>query len=310
MKEGLRKLWIPLLAGVLGATVVLVVLSFVSPSNPGKEQNEEYLRHINEKYRIFSLPLPEEASFAGERIPLENWDIAEKMDRELLVNSYWHSNTLLAIKRSQRWFPVIEPILKEQGVPDDFKYLSLIESNFSNAVSPAGAVGFWQFLPETGKEFGLEINDEVDERYHVEKSTIAACKYIKQSYSKFGSWSLVAASYNMGIGGVEKQMDRQQQNDYHQLLLNEETSRYVFRIAAMKEILNNADKYGFVIRPSDLYKPLQYSTITVDDEILDFAAFAAEQGITYKDLKLYNPWLRQAFLKNKAGKMYELKIPS
>lgn len=310
MKEGLRKLWIPLLAGVLGATLVLVVLSFISPANPGKEQNEQYLRYINEKYRIFSLPLPEEANFAGERIPLENWDIAEKMDRELLVNSYWHSNTLLAIKRSQRWFPVIEPILKEQGVPDDFKYLSLIESNFSNAVSPAGAVGFWQFLPETGKEFGLEINDEVDERYHVEKSTIAACKYIKQSYTKFGSWSLVAASYNMGIGGVEKQMDRQQQNDYHQLLLNEETSRYVFRIAAMKEILNNADKYGFVIRPSDLYKPLQYSTVTVDNEIIDFAAFAAEHGITYKDLKLYNPWLRQAFLKNKAGKMYELKIPS
>ncbi len=310
MKNLFQKIGVPAIAGILGAVLVLLVYSFFIPGTPSKQENEEYLRHINEKYRIFSLPLPEEANFAGERIPLETADIAEKMDRELLVNSYWHSNTLLAIKRSQRWFPVIEPILKEQGVPDDFKFLSLIESNFSNAVSPAGAVGFWQFLPETAKEFGLEVNDEVDERYHVEKSTRAACKYIKDAYAKFGSWSLVAASYNMGIGGVEKQIGRQQQKDYHALLLNEETSRYVFRIAAMKEILNNADKYGFVIRPSDLYKPLQYSTITINSEIEDFATFAAEHDITYKELKLFNPWLRQAYLKNKSGRIYEIKIPS
>ncbi len=310
MKNLFQKIGVPAIAGIIGAVLVLFVYSFFIPGNPSKQENEEYLRHINEKYRIFSLPLPEEANFAGERIPLETADIAEKMDRELLVNSYWHSNTLLAIKRSQRWFPVIEPILKEQGVPDDFKFLSLIESNFSNAVSPAGAVGFWQFLPETAKEFGLEVNDEVDERYHVEKSTRAACKYIKDAYAKFGSWSLVAASYNMGIGGVEKQIGRQQQKDYHALLLNEETSRYVFRIAAMKEILNNADKYGFVIRPSDLYKPLQYSTITINSEIEDFATFAAEHDITYKELKLFNPWLRQSYLKNKSGRIYEIKIPS
>lgn len=306
-----RKIFI--LSGVIGALSALFVVfisSWVVDSKPSKEDNQAYLEHVNDKYRIYSLPLPESANFCGEAAPLDQWDVAEKMDRELLVNTYWHSNTLLSIKRSYRWFPVIESILKEEGVPDDFKYLSLIESGFVNAVSPSGAVGFWQFLPETAKQYGLEVNDEVDERYHIEKSTRAACRYFKEAYAKFGTWSMVAASYNMGMGGVQKQMGRQNGNDYYQLLLNEETARYVFRILAMKEIVNNADRYGFVIRPADLYDPIPVTTVTISTEIKDFAEFAAQNGINYKTLKLHNPWLRQSFLTNKSGKSYEVKLPA
>ena len=305
-----RVYWLSGAIGAAAAVVVLLISSWVTSSKPGKEENEAYIKHVNERYRIFSLPLPEKADFCGELAPLEQWDVAEKFDREMLVNTYWHSNTLLSIKRAYRWFPVIEPILKEQGIPDDFKYLALIESGFINATSPSGAVGFWQFLPETATQYGLEVNDEVDERYHVEKSTRAACAYFKDAYARFGTWSLVAASYNMGMGGVQKQADRQGSKDYYQLLLNEETARYVFRILAVKELMNNADKYGFVVRPADLYTPLNSKTITLSQGVEDFAAYAQQNGINYKTLKLYNPWLRQSYLKNKSNKIYEIKIPA
>ena len=305
-----RVYWLSGAIGAAAAVVVLLISSWVTSSKPGKEENEAYIKHVNERYRIFSLPLPEKADFCSELAPLEQWDVAEKFDREMLVNTYWHSNTLLSIKRAYRWFPVIEPILKEQGIPDDFKFLALIESGFINATSPSGAVGFWQFLPETATQYGLEVNDEVDERYHVEKSTRAACAYFKDAYARFGTWSLVAASYNMGMGGVQKQADRQGSKDYYQLLLNEETARYVFRILAIKELMNNADKYGFVVRPTDLYTPLNSKTITLSQGVEDFAAYAQQNGINYKTLKLYNPWLRQSYLKNKSNKIYEIKIPA
>jgi hypothetical protein len=256
------------------------------------------------------LPLPEKLDFAGEEVPMNQWDVRERLDRELLVNTYWHSNTLLCIKRARRWFPIIEPILKANGVPDDFKYLALIESGLTNVISPAGATGYWQFMDETGKGYGLEINDQIDERYHVEKSTQAACHYLIDAYDKYGSWAMAAASYNMGIGGPIRQMERQNETTYWELLLNEETGRYVYRILAMKEILNNADKYGFVIRPSDLYEPLEAKSITIDSSITDLAAFANSFNISYKELKLYNPWLRQNYLKNKEKKSYEIKLPA
>ncbi len=305
--QWLKYALIALLGIVIGGGVVSLV-AFDS-NKRDVEADREYLQHVSENYRIYALPLPESADFCGEAAPLEKWDVAEKLDRELLVNSYWHSNTLLAIKRSARWFPLIEKVLKEEGVPDDFKYLALVESNFTNATSPAGAVGYWQFLAETATEFGLEVNDEVDERYHVEKSTRAACKYFKQAYNKLGSWSLAAASYNMGMLGVQKQMDRQKQNNYYELLLNEETSRYVFRILSMKEIVNNTDKYGFVIRPSDIYSPIDSKEVTITGTVEDFAVWCQEYGVSYKDFKLLNPWLRQAYLKNKSGKTYVVKIP-
>lgn len=300
-----------LLAGMAGAaaTLVLIAIYAFSKSAPLRD-DAGYSDHIRDNYRIYSLPVPDAMEFAGERVPLEQWDVREKLDRELLVNTYWHSNTLLAIKRANRWFPVIEPVLQEEGIPDDFKYLALIESSFTQAVSPAGATGFWQFLEATGKSYGLEINEEVDERYHVEKSTRAACHYLRDAYDRYGSWAMAAASYNVGIAGPERQINRQKQFDYWNLLWNDETGRYVYRILAMKEILNHADAYGFVLRPADLYAPLACRKVWVDSALTDLAGFAAMQGVTYKELKLYNPWLREPNLKNKAGKTYELLLPA
>ncbi|MFN8777199.1 MAG: lytic transglycosylase domain-containing protein [Flavobacteriales bacterium] len=297
-------------SGAATALVVLLVMSFAGRKGPDREADLHYHRQITEKYKVFSLPLPETASFAGEEVPLEQWDVRERMDRELLVNTYWQSNTLLAIKRAQRWFPVIEPILKKNGVPDDFKYLAVIESGLTMSVSPSGAVGFWQFMEATGRQYQLEINEEVDERYHVQRSTEAACLYLLEAYHKFGSWTMAAASYNMGQNGLERQANRQQATLYWDLLLNEETSRYVFRILAVKEILGNPDRYGFVLRPADLYEPLTYREIVVDSAVTDFASFARNQGISYKMLKLYNPWLREGYLKNKGKKTYIIQLPA
>lgn len=301
--------WLAGIVGVVSAIIVLFLNSFIQKQQPDKAQNDAYREVMNEKYRIFSLPIPEELDFAGEKVPLDQPDVLEKFDREMLINTYWHSNTLLSIKRAHRWFPVIEPILAANNIPNDFKYLALIESGFINVVSPAGATGFWQFLEETGKSYGLEINDQVDERYHVEKSTQAACHYLQDAYDQYGSWSLAAASYNMGIAGPRRQIERQKQNTYWNLMLNDETSRYVFRILAMKEIMNHADQYGFVMRPTDLYEPYRFETISVDSSISNIADFAIRNNVTYKDLKLYNPWLRENYLKNKSNKIYAIKIP-
>ncbi|RZJ74864.1 MAG: lytic transglycosylase domain-containing protein [Flavobacterium sp.] len=253
---------------------------------------------------------PTEIDFAGEKTPLQITDVRERFDRELLVNANLDASTLLIIKRAHRAFPVIEPILKKFNVPDDFKYLAVIESGLVNAVSPAGARGVWQFMPETGKERGLEVNDVVDERYHLEKSTEAACKYLLDAKAKFGSWTLAAASYNGGFGGVNKQITFQGVTNYYDLLLTEETSRYVFRILALKEIMKNPEKYNFSIVPAEMYAPIPVKTVEVIMPIDDLAAFAKTQGINYKILKLHNPWLRDRKLSNPTGKKYILEIPT
>lgn len=271
---------------------------------------EGYRMHIQDNYKVFTLPTPEALTFAGKDVPLDAFGVREKLDRELLVNTYWHSNTLLMFKRSNRWFPVIEPILERNGIPDDFKYLAVIESGLTNAVSPAGATGFWQFLKSTGESYGLQINDEVDERYHVEKSTEAACKYLNDAYARFGDWALVAASYNMGMGGVSKQLNRQKVESYWDLLLNEETGRYVYRILAIKEILNNGTAYGFVVRPGDLYDPYETREVTIEGGVDDLADFALQEGANYNILKTLNPWLRQSYLKNTSGKAYTVELPA
>ena len=305
-----RLLSIAAVAVISASIAVLALLAFANRLKPTKEENEAYKQLINGEYRIFAMPLPEKIDFAGETVPLDRADVRESLDRELLVNTYWHSNTLLAIKRSYRWFPVIEPILNANEIPDDFKYLAVIESALSNATSPSGAKGFWQFLEETGKDYGLEITDQVDERYDVEKSTEAACHYLKDAYDRYGSWAMAAASYNMGMGGIQKQLGRQNQSTYWDLLLNEETARYVYRILAMKEIFNHADQYGFVMRPAELYEPLSYAVYPIDTSIVNLASFAGEQGISYKLLKWYNPWLRENYLKVASGKSYQIKIPT
>lgn len=263
--------------------------------------------------RPATLPveIPDTASFAGERVPLEYFDVRESLDRELTSCTYWHTQTLLIIKKSQRFFSIIEPILASNGVPDDFKYLAITESNLvPTAISPSRAVGLWQILEDTGKELRLEINDEVDERYHVEKSTQAACAYLKRIYDRTGSWTLAAASYNSGPTGLRRQIERQGENSYYNLLLNDETARYVFRTLAFKIILTNPQTYGFMVREDDIYPLYAYKEVRVDSSITNMGQFARYFDTNYKMLKMLNPWLREAYLHNKQHKKYIIKVPT
>lgn len=248
--------------------------------------------------------------FAGERVPVENFDVRERLERELIINSYRHSTTILNLKNSARFFPVIEKILKENGIPDDFKYIAVAESDFRQATSPAGAKGIWQFMEGTAGDYGLEVRDEVDERLHLEKSTRAACEYLKKYREQFGNWTLTAAAYNMGARGLSKEMKNQKFNNYYDLNLNDETNRYVFRIVAIKEVLEHPEKFGFDLSQEELYPPLDnYALVTVDTSIANLGDFAKQFGISYRMLKLYNPWLRDWSLPNPKGKTYDIKIP-
>ncbi len=257
----------------------------------------------------YQIPIPKELTFAGEEVPLSYFDVRENLDRELQLNTYWHSQTLLLLKRASRFFPIIEPILKEKGIPDDFKYLAVAESALAQEVSPSKAVGFWQIVEKTGKELGLEVNKDVDERYNVEKSTRAACDYLLKSYKKFGNWTMAAASYNFGSHGIDKQIDRQNNESYYNLVLGTETERYLYRILAFKVIFENPKKYGFVLTNSDLYPPLKFFDVVVDTPITNIARFAEHFNTNYKMLKNFNPWLRQNYLPNITKKKYLIHIP-
>ncbi|MFD1163545.1 MULTISPECIES: lytic transglycosylase domain-containing protein [Hwangdonia] len=271
--------------------------------------DENFETKLINDYNVYALQVPDDLNFAGEPMPLQNPDILERMDRELLVNTYWQSNGLLMFKRSKKYFPIIEPILAKHGIPDDFKYLAVIESGLTNAVSPAGARGVWQIMKATGRENGLEINANVDERYNLEKATEVACKYLKNSKERLGSWTLAAAAYNGGNAGMSRRLKAQNVNNYYDLLLGEETGRYLFRIVALKEILSNPDKYGFNFREKDLYKNIPTYQVEVDTAVADFSKFAQDFGINYKILKLHNPWLREPHLNNSSRKLYKIEIP-
>lgn len=294
---------------VVGLLAVSCILIFASQKSTNEEKIAQPEKEIKSGYNVYALEVPMDLDFAGEALPLDNPDIYERMDRELLVNTYWQSNGLLMFKRAQKYFPIIEPILKENGIPEDFKYLSVIESGLTNAVSPAGARGFWQIMKTTGRENGLEINSNVDERYHLEKATQVACKYLNEAKAKFGSWTLAAASYNAGMAGISRRLKDQNVSDYYDLLLGEETGRYMFRIVALKEILNNPAKYGFNFTENDLYSFVPTTKVKVDTAVTDFTKFAERFGINYKILKLHNPWLREPHLNNKSRKLYEIAIP-
>lgn len=256
------------------------------------------------------VELPENLTFAGEEVPMDYFDVRENLDRELLSTVYFHSQTIRYIKNAPRYFSIVEPILKSNGIPEDFKYLCVAESGFDvRAVSPAKAVGLWQILESTAKENGLEINSEVDERYHIEKSTEAACRILKSAYQKYGSWSLVAASYNGGRAGVDRQMAIQKAKSYYDLLFVEETTRYVFRILALKLVMEDPEEYGFQVNKEQLYPIVETKTIEINGPVTDWATFAIDMGISYKTLKMFNPWLRESFLKNPTRKTYTLKIP-
>lgn len=261
-------------------------------------------------FNVSGVRIPDYLDFAGETVPLEDWDVRERLDRELLVNTYWHSNTIRLIKLAHRYFPEIEQTLREKGIPDDFKYVALVESGLQTVGSPAGAKGYWQFLKSTGQEYGLTVNSEVDERYHLEKSTVAATKYINKAQNKFGSYTMAAASFNMGMNGLRKQTERQKSTSYYDLLLNDETSRYLFRILAFKEIFNNPSKYGFNIPPSELYPPYSTYEVEVNGAIPSMADFGKKHGLSYKTLKVLNPWLRENKLTNSSKRTYKIKIPN
>lgn len=293
----------------LALLLSLTVCASRPDGNDESEKNTDKSIDQIANQNIVAIPAPDEATFAGEKVPLEYFDVNEFLSRELTSISYGHGIMVQTMRLANRYFPIIEPILKEQGVPDDFKYLCVAESNLQNVISPARAVGYWQFLEGTGKEFGLEINKEVDERYHIEKATVAACKYFKRAYAKYGNWTLAAASYNVGMAHIDGQIKRQNTESYYDMSLNTETSRYVYRAVAYKEIMTKPHLYGFYVAKEDLYKPLEYKEVEVKTNIANIADFAEKHGTNYKMIKVFNPWLRDGLLTNAAKKTYTIKIP-
>jgi membrane-bound lytic murein transglycosylase D len=291
----------------IGAVVITTVASRkIDPATTPVEMSAEGRPH----YKWYAPHVPSPIDFCGEAVPLDRWEVREKLDRELLVNTYLHGSQLYILKLAGRYFPIIEERLKANGVPPDLKYVCVAESALQqNAWSSVGAASFWQFMKDTGPRYGLEINDEVDERFNVVKATDAACQYFKEAYSKFGSWTAAAASYNCGMAGFAKQAEFQQSNNYYDLIFPEETNRYVFRIVALKHLLSNAKKYGMMIEEGDEYKPLKARTVMVDKSITNLTEFAVANGTSYKMLKIYNPWLRDRKLTVKPGKTYEIQLP-
>lgn len=302
----INKAYIYFLSGIVFSISIIFIIGFDSPqSSVSKNSNIVFPQN----YKVISPYIPESMDFCGETIPLENIDVKERIEREFIVQTYYHSASILYIKRMNRWFPLFEKILKEKGVPDDFKYLAVAESGLENIVSPAGATGFWQFMKETGKKYGLVINGEVDERYNIEKSTYAACDYLLDAKEQFGTWTLAAASYNKGLNGIDNQLDRQKATVYFNLVLNSETSRYIPRIIALKYVLGNPTYYGFDIKENQLYPPYKTYKVKLDTAVAHFADYAKLYGLNYKTLKLFNPWLRDNFLVNKSKKRFFITIP-
>jgi membrane-bound lytic murein transglycosylase D len=294
------------LAGIL---LLAAVCCFIYAKVETRNPDPDYRILFSQNYRIFSPEIPAKIDFAGEKVPLDLFWVREGLDREIQINTFMHSSTIMMFKRANRWFPVIEPILKKNKVPDDFKYLALAESNFVNAVSPAGAEGFWQFIKGTGQKYGLEISEEVDERYNVEKATEAACRFFLDAYDEYKSWTLVAASFNRGTDGVSKALEKQKSSDYYNTYLVDETSRYIYRILALKQIYNHPVMYGFYLREKDFYPPFKTYTITIDSTISDLPAFSIRLKINYRILREFNPWLRRYSLTNKTGKAYSITLP-
>lgn len=296
------KLLVFSLLAIISAAVLFVTVGFVDPdAAPRKEQ-------INEGE--VNIKLPHKLSFASERVPLEYFDVRESLERELISNSYFHSQTIFLLKRINRYLPIIEPILEQYNIPEDFKYLAVAESILNDkAKSPVGAAGIWQLMKGTAQDYGLEVNANVDERYNLELSTHAACKYLLESYEKYENWTLVAASYNLGRRALDRSMTYQKQDDYYNMYLNTETARYVFRILAFKLIVSEPEKYGFDLTEKDNYPVFEHDTIHVNYPIEHLADFADAHGMTYKTLKIFNPWLLENKLNNASAKAYKVLKP-
>lgn len=292
---------------------ILIVLSCSGTKSNAEEIVADKVLHPQNSaspQNHFVIPkVPGQITFAGENIHLKDLDLKERMDYELIVNNFWHSNTIMALKRANRWLPMMKEILRKENMPVDLIYIAIIESNLTNAVSPAGAKGFWQFMEATGAEYELEINKEVDERYHVQKSTEAACKYLRKAYDKFGSWTLAAAAYNRGMNGIVRDMEEQMVDSFFDLSLNNETARYVFRLFAVKLIFENPEKYGFYLEEEDLYPPYLTKDIVVEVSIPNIYQWSIDQGVAIKIVRKLNPWIIGKELKVKEGGQYIIKLP-
>jgi membrane-bound lytic murein transglycosylase D len=298
--------WFKACIGIFGilalCAVVIITFSFSSGDNKSDPAPPSNI--------LAKTPyIPGKITFSGEEVPLQYFDVYESLEKEIIINAYWHSQTILYIKKANRYFPVIEAILKANNVPDDFKYLVVAESGFSDVVSPAGAAGFWHFLENTAREYNLEVNQEIDERYNLEKATDAACRYFHESYALYKSWTLVAASYNGGRNGIDKQISRQGENNFYDLLFTEETQRYIYRILAFKIVMEHPENYGFILSKDELYKPIPYTEVKINGGIEDMGTFAKQNGTNYKLLKFLNPWLRDVKLTNPQKKEYIIKLP-
>jgi membrane-bound lytic murein transglycosylase D len=295
--------------GVLtGLVIGLGALLFLQSSSPSEDIKARAV--LMQNYRIYPVPIPHTVLFAGEKVPVSDFEVRERLDRELLINTYWQSSTQIVLKRSKRAFAVIEPILKANGIPDDFKYLAVVESGLADVVSGSGAAGYWQFMKNTGASYGLEISDNADERYHLEKATLAACKYLKHSKELLGSWAMAAGSYNRGLQGVLNAKNAQKQTDYYNLYLNSETSRYVLRMVAMKLIFENPRHYGFQIKPSDYYGLIETYSVKVESNISSLPEWAIEHQTTYKIIRELNPWLQGYDIKASSMQSYIIKVPT
>jgi hypothetical protein len=294
-----------------GAGFLLMLGLFLLSNKEATDRINNLEQRLYTLSQTNSVPVPEQADFCGETIALDRLDLRERFDREINTFTYLHATTMLYLKRANRFFPILEPLLKKNGIPDDFKYLCLIESNLDiRALSPANAAGFWQLLEGTGKDYGLEITSEVDERYHIEKATEAACRYFKDAFAKYGNWTNVAVSYNAGMGKISSALSSQKVNSALDLLLVSESSRYLFRILAIKQLFENPYKYGFILKKEDLYPLVPVQRVIVTQTIDDFASFAQGYSLNYMLLKEFNPWLRDTKLTVLPGKTYEIAIPA
>lgn len=304
------KRWYKHLFAVPALMLLVILIKLFNFSADDAVTDEDYRSYFTSNYKVFGITIPKDINFCGEKLPIEDFTVHEALERELLVNTYWQSQTVLLHKRAARWFPIIEPILKANGVPDDMKYIALAESGLTNAVSPQKATGFWQIMDATAKHYGLEISSEVDERYNVEKATQAACDVLLDAHKRYGNWTMAAASYNLGMGGIDKAMAKQQADSYYSLYLNEETARYIYRIVALKEIISRPKSYGYHLRKSDLYPPIPVTKVNVDTAVPDLAAFAIAHGTTYKILKTLNPWLLGSSLTSAGTAKYTIQLPA
>ncbi len=295
---------------IILASVAIAGQIYAFATHSEDNSNDLYKKAISSDYRIYAPLLPDSMSFCDEAVPLDIYYVREGLDREIISNTFGHTNTLLYFKRANRFFPIIEPILKEQGVPDDFKYLCVIESGLTNATSPAKAQGFWQFMKTTGQHYGLEVSNEIDMRNNLEASTVAACKFLKELRNHLGSWTAAAAAYNCGEAGLSRNLSKQQIKSYYDARLNSETSRYVYRILAMKHIMQHPQDYGFYIRRCDLYPTLPTREATLSGQNVDLYNYARQNGTTYKMLRELNPWLTTDKLTNKANHTYTVKLPA